>query len=153
MNLIVKRHTFTDQSTIGDLLINGGYFCHTLEPTMREIKGEPVEEWKIPGKTAIPVGDYKVIIDYSPHFQRDLPHVLTVPGFDEVRIHTGNFPKETEACLLVGYGEGVNEITESVKALADLLVKMKAAIKNKESISIYYINIGLKITNNFNGEF
>ena len=142
MNLIVKRHTFTKQSTIGDLLINGGYFCHTLEPVMREIPGEPVEKWKILGKTAIPVGTYSVIIDFSPRFQRNLPHILNVPNFTEVRTHMGNFPKDTEACLLVGYGKAVNEITESNKALDDLLVKMNTAIKNKESINITYINMG-----------
>jgi len=153
MNLIVKRHTFTSQSTIGDLLINGGYFCHTLEPTMREIEGEPVEDWKIPGKTAVPVGTYKVVINFSEHFQKNLPEVLAIPGFEGVRIHAGNFPSSTEGCVLVGYKEGKDEVLESQKALDDLLIKMNAAIKNKESISITYINIKYKVVSNFDGEF
>ena len=93
MNLTLYRHTYSSVSTIGDLFIDGQYFCKTLEDTDRKLEcdGE-----KVYGKTAIPRGAYNVIIDWSPRFKRELPHVLDVPGFEGIRIHSGNFVgKET----------------------------------------------------------
>ncbi len=99
MKLFLYRHTFSSVSTIGDLFVDGDYFCKTLEDADRKLEcdGE-----KIPGKTAIPRGTYDVILDWSPRFKRELPHVLDVPGFAGIRIHPGNRAGDTEGCILVG---------------------------------------------------
>lgn len=76
----------------------------TLEDAVREVAGLPVAGWKKPGVTAIPIGRYRIIIDHSARFNRDMPHVLNVPGFAGIRIHPGNTPVDTEGCLLLGYG-------------------------------------------------
>lgn len=141
MKLTVLRHTFTDKSTIGDLLINGLKFCFTLEPVMRETTDKPATEWKIDGKTAIPIGVYKVIIDFSNRFQKELPHVLNVPFFEGIRIHNGSFPEDTKGCLLVGYKKLKEDmIVESRIALKDLLVKINESLVNKEEVTIEYLN-------------
>jgi Family of unknown function (DUF5675) len=94
MKLDVVRKVFTDKSTIGELSIDGEFFCYTLEDVVRDEK--------IFGETAIPAGTYKVTINYSPHFKRYLPLLIDVPNYVGVRIHPGNKAADTEGCILVG---------------------------------------------------
>lgn len=88
MKLALVRYGFGSVATLGDLFVDGVYFCKTLEDVDRKLEcdGE-----KVYGKTAIPRGAYNVIIDWSPRFKRELPHVLDVPGFEGIRIHSGNY--------------------------------------------------------------
>jgi hypothetical protein len=64
-----------------------------------------VDEWKVQNKTAIPHGRYRVIITRSERFSRKaghdvyLPELLSVPGFDKIRIHGGNGPEDTDGCI------------------------------------------------------
>ncbi len=82
MELRIKRTDFSDQSTIGELSVNGQFECYTLE--------DKVRPEKIAGKTAIPAGRYEVVISFSQRFQRPLPLLLKVPNFEGIRIHPGN---------------------------------------------------------------
>lgn len=96
MNLNVKRHTKTEHSTIGTLTIEGRSFqCYTLEPVTRTDDVKP---------RAIPAGRYPLVLSWSPKHGRVIPHVENVPGFEEIEIHIGNYPKDTEGCTLVGTG-------------------------------------------------
>jgi hypothetical protein len=76
----------------------------TLEDAVREVVGQPVAGWKKPGVTAIPTGRYRLIVDYSQRFQKNMPHILHVSGFEGIRIHAGNTHVDTEGCPLLGYG-------------------------------------------------
>ena len=78
---------------VGDSFV---YRCWTLEDPVRP-KGV-----KVAGDTAIPAGSYKVQIRHSSRFQKDLPGVQGVPGFDGILIHGGNDKEDTHGCLLVG---------------------------------------------------
>ena len=102
MKLEVKRFEFATNYTVGKLYADGEYVCYTLEDAVREKENTPVEQWKIPGSTAIPKGTYKVGYTFSNHFQKNLPELFNVPGFSGVRIHTGNSDQDTEGCILVG---------------------------------------------------
>ena len=95
MLIEVKRLEFKDTHTVGKLYINGVYECFTLEDAVRN-------GTKIIGKTAIPIGTYKVIIDASTRFKQDMPHILDVPDFTGVRIHSGNTSADTDGCILLG---------------------------------------------------
>lgn len=117
MNLLVKRQVFAKDSTIGEMYIDGKLFGYTLEDVVRDKK--------IPGETAIPTGTYKVVIDYSNHFKRDLPHVLDVPEFEGIRIHPGNSDKDTEGCILVGDSYKADWITNSRVTFDKLFQLMK----------------------------
>lgn len=127
--LTVERSTFTDTCTLGELCIDGEFFCHTLEDTCRRNK--------IPGKTAIPAGRYEIVDSYSPKFGRNMPHLLNVPGFEGIRIHVGNRPEDTEGCILVGMKKGDGEIFDSRKAF-DLLHQ---EIKKRLEFGKVYISV------------
>ena len=95
MNVSVQREKLTQQSTIGRLTIGGvdGFFVYTLEPETREDQVKP---------RAIPAGTYALTIRFSPKHGRLVPHLELVPGFDEIEIHIGNYPRDTQGCTLVG---------------------------------------------------
>ena len=84
MNIIIKRIFKGPNYTIGKLSIDGKYFCDTLEDTVRK------PGVKIPGKTAIPAGKYKIKLTVSLRFGKLMPRLMDVPGFTGVLIHSGN---------------------------------------------------------------
>jgi hypothetical protein len=96
MKLKLERLYLKENYTIGKFYVNGAYCCDSLEDCVRP------DGIKIYGKTAIPYGIYKVIMNDSPKFGRLMPLLLDVPGFEGVRIHSGNFAEDTEGCILVG---------------------------------------------------
>jgi hypothetical protein len=102
MTLHLQREPSAKGATLGKLSIDGVVYCDTLEDQIREIPGVPVSQWKVQDQTAIPAGRYKVEIAMSPHFKRELPHLLNVPGFSGVLIHGGNEHGDTKGCVLVG---------------------------------------------------
>ena len=124
MDLRVKRLEFSDDSTIGELSVDGQFECYTLEDKVRPVK--------IMGKTAIPAGRYEVVINFSQRFQKPLPLLLKVPNFEGVRIHPGNVSANTEGCILVGDTKGVDFIGNSRLAFNPLFQKMKAAAKTQK---------------------
>jgi hypothetical protein len=84
-------------------------------------------EVKIPGKTAIPRGIYRVVLDYSVRFQRQMPHILDVPGFEGIRIHSGNTAADTEGCILVGLTKANSFIGQSRIAFDRLFDSLEKA--------------------------
>ena len=119
MKIEVKRLHRTENSTIGELTIDGKFECYTLEDKERDVK--------IKGETAIPKGMYKVIINQSNRFKKLLPLLINVPNFEGVRIHPGNSNHDTEGCILVGMNRSVDYITKSRKAFDSLFKKMQKA--------------------------
>ena len=130
MNLKLVRKIYTEQSTIGELTVNGDFECFTLEDKVRAVK--------IKGKTAIPAGIYEVVISFSERFKKRLPLLLSVPNFDGIRIHPGNFAKDTEGCILVGTSMGTDAVWHSKAAFTKLFAKIEAAAK-KEKIFIQVV--------------
>lgn len=121
MGLTLNRLVFTDVSTIGELLWDGQFQCFTLEDTCRD--------HKIKGHTAIPAGEYEVIVTHSTRFKRDLPLLVGVPEFEGIRIHPGNASKDTEGCILVGKKKETNWIGSSIAAFDELYPKIAEAVK------------------------
>ena len=119
MKIQIKRLHKTENSTIGEMTIDGKFECYTLEDKERDVK--------IKSETAIPKGTYKVIINQSNRFKKLMPLLLNVPNFEGVRIHPGNSNHDTEGCILVGQCRSVDYITKSRKAYEILFAKMKLA--------------------------
>ena len=134
MKLILTRHARRADYTIGRLEDeNGMKVCDTLEPTWRDYKGG---ELKIPKKSAIPEGSYRVVVTKSRRFQKYLPLLVGVPGFEGVRIHAGNTSRDTEGCILVGQNLQVGKVLWSRITLE----KLMKLIENEKEIYLIIKN-------------
>lgn len=125
MELVLERETFDPEFTLGCLYGFGQRLCYTCEDCVRgDGNAETVLQWKIPGKSAIPYGRYKVVITYSQRFQKHLPLLLDVPGFAGVRLHGGNSSEDSSGCPLLGLAltrNGVKTCAPAVKKVMDLI--------------------------------
>jgi hypothetical protein len=131
MEMRLVRKELTNNSTIGELSVNGKFECFTLEDRVRPVK--------IKGETAIPLGAYEVVVTFSNRFKKPLPLFLDVPGFEGIRIHPGNTKKDTEGCILVGQTKSKDMVGKSRAAFDILFAKIKAAAQ-KEKIFIEIVN-------------
>ena len=154
MELTVHRKYRKETYTIGDLCIDGVFFCNTLEDKDRGLRQtDPIERIKavkVPSQTAIPIGAYKVSMDViSPKysgvaFYKSLcggrvPRVMDVPGFDGILIHAGNTAADTAGCLLVGRNKAVGKVLDSKATFTELYKRMKKAHDAGEEITIEYV--------------
>lgn len=134
MELTLRRIVYTEQSTMGELSLNGVAICFILEDRYRQLdSGMPLDEikrLKEPGKTAIPTGRYEIIITQSNRFKKPLPLLLNVPGFEGIRIHPGNTALDTEGCLLPGTKKFYNAVGYSKVAFEILNRAIANALSN-----------------------
>ena len=139
ISLKLERKILNEKNTIGELYWEGEMECNTLEDTDRFLENQQNE--KVDKQSAIPRGSFRVIIDKSERFKREMPHLLNVPRFTGVRIHKGNTEEDTEGCILVGeyVGEDMKSVVNSKKAFDKLFAKMVEAIKNGEEFVIEVI--------------
>lgn len=125
---LLVRNQFSENSTVGDLYINGEFFCHTLELPYRNNQK---------GRSCIPLGEYgikkRTSDEYGQHF------LVTGTGEREcILFHVGNYPKDTEGCILVGSTIGEDFVGNSRLTIDKLREKlegvddMKLKIENKE---------------------
>jgi len=125
MKLELIRKEFTEKATIGELYIDGKFFCFTCEDKDRGLKQTDALVWintvKVFGVTAIPYGTYEIKMTMSNRFKRVLPLLIGVRGFEGVRLHRGNTAEDSHGCPLVGYKKAYNSVFESTKAENDLV--------------------------------
>jgi hypothetical protein len=116
INLLLIRDTFTEESTIGELFLNGERFCDTLELPYRDNKRSI---------SCIPAGEYKVRLRLPRESAtRDYIHLLVkdVKDRSHILFHRGNTAKDTRGCILVGQGTQQDIVHNSTLAM-DLLIK------------------------------
>lgn len=113
MRIKVVREFFSNTETLGTMYINDKFFCYTLEDYDRKLKQSQDEDFikanKIAKLTAMPSGNYRVILSISNRFKRLMPEVLNVKGFAGIRIHGGNTHENTEGCILVAKNRYINK--------------------------------------------
>ena len=79
----------------GRLVINGRFFCNTLERVGYQI----------------PALCYHVAVTMSPKFKRLLPIVQNVPQRSGIRFHRGTKPQHSTGCILLPDRETENKLT------------------------------------------
>lgn len=111
MKLSLKRKFKGSRYTIGDLSIDGIFFCNTIEDVGREQPDScpDISRWvpckceeKVDTRTAIPTGTYKGTLEYGPKFKRKMPYLHEVPHFLGILIHSGNTEDDSGSCIIVG---------------------------------------------------
>lgn len=145
MKLTLKRKFLSGKYTVGDLFIDGKFFCNTIEDKVRELpaacpytpQGQSCKcEGKIYAETAIPAGTYKVTMEHSPRFKRKLPLLHNVPHFIGILIHSGNDESASAGCLIVGNNTVKGKVTES-RVTSD---KLNTILSKETQITIKIIN-------------
>jgi len=132
INLLIIRDTFSEESTLGELFLNGERMCDTLELPYKDNQRSI---------SCIPEGEYKVRLRTARESaSRDYLHLLVqdVPNRDWILFHRGNSAKDTRGCILLGQGSQHNIVYNSTLAM-DLLMK--------EIINLGGTNINLIIKN------
>ena len=153
MKLKVLRFSSEKDSTHGLLFeendLGNQFLCYTLEDEQRALK--------VRGETRVPAGVYNIELRkeggfherYSkkyPGVHRGMLHVVDVPGFEYILIHTGNTDEHTAGCLLVGDSQENNVIIrdgfvgKSNNAYKRIYPRIAKAIENNEEVTIEYID-------------
>ena len=145
----VFRDSFDEQKLGADT-----YFCDTMEPTWRNLLGVELEPQlvdarlgrvsgkkaqKMKGTTAIPEGTYPLLVTKSPRFKKWLPYLQGVPDFEGIRIHAGNYPDDTQGCILVGENKVKGMVVNSRIWLHRLMKCISEAREKNESVWITII--------------
>lgn len=150
MKLTLNRRFKAPEYTIGDLYIDGQWFCNTLEDTDRDLSQDMlltyIQNKKIKSQTAIPTGTYKVDMDtvspkysnyskypYAKQFSAKMPRLLNVKGFEGILIHAGNTQKDTDGCILVGINKVKGQVINSQATWKKL---MSVLLKDKDNIEL-----------------
>jgi hypothetical protein len=137
ISLLVRREEYSPNSTQGELFINGAQFCYCLEPRKDQSAGKPF---------CIPSGTYQVTLELSPRFGFVTPHIQDVPNFTEIEIHPGNYPHDTEGCLLVGaekdtdfVGISLPTFNNLMRQISDIAIDESTTPSDAQGIQITYI--------------
>jgi len=119
--LTLIRKPSENDCTFGELTdSDGNLICYTLERP----------------EVQIPPGQYSIEMTWSPRFSRILPLLDSVPGRTDIRIHAGNWPRDTEGCVLVGLQLGSNMLGQSQAALGPLIALIQQALDAHDEVSI-----------------
>lgn len=142
VNIFSERRFFAPTYTIGRMTIRNIFSCDTLEDPVRDLNKDgdldDPGEGKIPGKTAIPYGRYKVEIRYSPKFKRKIPWILDVKNFTDIRIHALTWATQTDGCI----GVGENKVKGGLIHSKDTERKLTAfLLAYEEAGEEIYINV------------
>ena len=134
MELLVDRKWKEEDYTIGKMYINGKEFSDTLEDKDRGLTStmslSEITHKKVYGQTAIPTGTYEVKMTDSSKFTNRawakkysgrVPQLVSVKGYNGVRIHPLNTAKDTLGCIGVGKNTSKGVITNSTTYYYKLL--------------------------------
>ena len=153
MELKVLRFSSQEDSTSGLLFLEGDlglqFLCYTLEDEARALK--------IKGETRVPAGIYEIKLRTEggfhekykkrfPSIHKGMLHIVDVPNFEWILIHTGNTDSHTAGCLLVGDSQENNIIIKdgfigkSTNAYKRIYPNIAKAIELGENVTIEYID-------------
>lgn len=123
MKIEVIRTYFSQNFTKGVMLVDNKFFGYTLEP---QKKGSNETSYL---NRCIDTGKYVAVYEYSAKFKKHLIELKNVRNHTEIKIHSGNFRRDTRGCILVGLRSDVGGILDS-KIAVEMLNDMAKNAKN-----------------------
>ena len=134
-SLLLVRDVSDEHAVQGRLYLDGELLCYTLERPWLDNKR---------GASCIPTGVSQGAVQHSPHFQRDLPELLDVPGRSQILMHVGNTIADSQGCILLGLVRDpeLHAIGDSRHAVNKVLGKLHAGDVNGNPI---YHNFALEV--------
>ena len=127
---VLTRDLYADGYTFGHFDLFDGFLkvfsCKTLERPWKDNRNKV---------SCVPAGTYPVVLEYSPHFDRELNELKLVPGRSEVKFHVANYVQRLEGCIGVGLsigdinGDGVPDLKSSGVALDRLHAALDGAMQ------------------------
>ena len=144
MELRLERKYKKERYTIGNLYVDGVWFCNTIEDRDRGLRQYlPLsvnQKRKIKNETAIPTGRYRVTLGVkSPKMSQRpaynfcngyVPRLVNVPAFDGILIHIGNTEKDSAGCIIVGENKVKGKVINSTETFKKLYDVLKSAEDN-----------------------
>lgn len=144
MELKLERKWKKERYTIGNLYVDGVWFCNTIEDRDRGLRQDlPLsvnQKRKVKNETAIPVGRYRVTLGVkSPKMsqrpaydfcQGYVPRLINVPAFDGILIHIGNTERDSAGCIIVGENKVKGKVINSTETFHRLYDVLKKATGN-----------------------
>lgn len=149
LELLLDRKYKNETYTIGNLYVDGEWFCNTLEDKDRGLSQtmslEEIKETKVYGETAIPTGRYEVRMDivspkyngvkwYKDNFGGRMPRLESVKGFAGILIHSGNTALDSNGCILVGMNKAKGKVLDSRATFQKLWNMLEKARKAGKTI-------------------
>lgn len=152
MNILIDRKYKKSTYTIGNLYIDGKWFCNTMEDTDRGLDDSMnvsiINSIKQSSITAIPTGTYELTLNVvSPKYSKrafyktlcdgKVPRLLNVKGFEGILIHCGNTAEDSSGCILVGLNKVKGKVVESQDTFTRLYKLLKdASMKEPLTVTI-----------------
>jgi len=137
MEVSLERKEFFEDRTLGGFYDEDGKFrWYSLEDKDRKLEEGGI---KVPGKTAIARGRYKMVLAWSSKRKGLVPLLLNVPQFIAIQIHIANDPTDVEGCIGVGkaYDPHSHNITQSTIACEECYLWLLAkVIESKNDVWI-----------------
>ena len=136
MKLTIRRYKDIYDGTIGKFELTGVNTVLMTGYTLESAGPDTTERGK---DRRIPAGLYQVAWHKSPKFNRVVPvlHNEQVPKDRYIEIHAGNYPKDTEGCILLGRKACDEGVLESKATLAEFL-----RLARGKELSVEIINKG-----------
>lgn len=117
------------EATVGVLSVDGFPRFFTLEPPWRN------NERNV---SCIPVGKYW--LQRLLHEKFGLTYILSgVPDRSEIYIHTGNYPHETQGCIIIGNMADVSLQKPCVLESHSAINRLRTLMKERDEIEIFDI--------------
>lgn len=130
MKIEVVRTYYNQNYTKGIMFVDNKFFGYTLEP---QRKGSNEVSHL---NRCINTGKYVAVYEYSAKFKKHLIELKNVRNHTEIKIHAGNYRKDTRGCILVGLRSDVGCVLDSRVAIDMLNDMAKIAKKNNEKIEV-----------------
>ena len=151
LELLLDRKYRKETYTIGNLYVDGEWFCNALEDKDRGLSQtmplEEINKIKVYGETAIPTGRYEVRMDivspkyngvkwYKDNFGGRMPRLESVKGFSGILIHSGNTALDSNGCILVGLNKAKGKVLDSRATFQKLWKVLEQARKAGKTICL-----------------